>query len=211
MSEFPKAQMKRLRQETYEPRKRPKTASLIEAVKRNDVKEVKQLLNAGADVHAENNYALHCASVGGHAEMVSLLLNAGADVHASGDSNLQLASMYGHVEVVSLLLDAGADVHAFFDLALGRASLTGHSNVVALLLNAGADVHTFDDNSLHIASSYRHVGVCYLLLSVGANPEKCSKEMLVKVKEHVCSRLMDSVDLPTCLNNDIICKFLIGY
>ena len=50
----------------------------------------------------------------------------------------------------------------------------------------------------------------FLLLSAGANPEKCSKKMLTKVKEHVCLQMND-IDLPTCLKKNTICKFLIGY
>ena len=153
--------------------------SLIEAVERNDVKAVIKLLTNGIDVHFADDFLLWMASFHGHVEMISLLLNAGADVHAENDHALQLASQKGHVEVVALLLNAGADVHAENDHALQLASQKGHVEVVSLLLNAGA------------------------------NPEKCSKEMLVKVKEHVCSQLMD-IDLPTCLKNTI-CKILIGY
>ena len=152
--------------------------SLIEAVKRNDVKEVERLMTAGSSVQID--YSLRLASENGHVEVVSLLLNVGADVHTRDDFALHLASYFGHAKVVALLLDAGADVHAESDLALRWASEKGHVEVVYLLLNASAD------------------------------PEKCSKEMLAKVKTCVCSQL-NSVDLPTCLKNNVICNFLIGY
>ena len=201
--------MKRSRQETYEPRKRPKITSLIEAVERNYVKGVKESLDDGADLHTYDDYALRWASKNGNAEVVSLLLNVGANVHARDDYALRWASEKGHVEVVSLLLDDGANVHANDDCALRWASEQGHAEVVSLLLNVGANVNVDDDYVLRLASYNEDVEVCYLFLSSGANPEKCSKEMLAKVKERVCSQLMD-IDLPTCLKNNVICDFLIG-
>jgi ankyrin repeat protein len=71
----------------------------------NGRKEVVQLLlNAGADVHAEDDLAIRLASVRGHTEVVQLLLNAGADVHARNDEAIRLASKWGRTEVVQLLL-----------------------------------------------------------------------------------------------------------
>lgn len=70
----------------------------------------------------------------GHTEVVRLLLNAGADVHAGDDFALREASENGHTEVVQLLLNAWADVHAKDDFALRYASALGHAEVVQLLL-----------------------------------------------------------------------------
>ena len=113
------------------------------------------------------------------------------------------------VKAVIKLLTNGIDVHFADDFLLWMASFHGHVEMISLLLNAGADVHAENDHALQLASQKGHVEVVSLLLNAGANPEKCSKEMLVKVKEHVCSQLMD-IDLPTCLKNTI-CKILIGY
>ena len=77
--------------------------------------------------------ALINASRRGHTEAVKSLINAGADVHANNNEALQWASANGHIEVVKLLLDAGADVHAKNDLALRWANEEGHTKVVKLL------------------------------------------------------------------------------
>ena len=69
----------------------------------------------------------------GKADYVQYLLDAGANVHAENDYALQWASDNGHEKVVKLLLDAGADVHAEDDLALRWASHNGHEKVVKLL------------------------------------------------------------------------------
>ena len=89
----------------------------------------------------EKNKVLINASKRGHTEMVKVLIDAGADVHVENDWALQWASYYGHIEVVKLLLDAGADVHAKNDLALRYASANGHIEVVKLLLDAGASIN----------------------------------------------------------------------
>ena len=57
--------------------------------KYNQVDFVRYLLSKGADVHANNDYALQWASENGHEQVVKLLLDAGADVHARNDAALQ--------------------------------------------------------------------------------------------------------------------------
>jgi len=64
---------------------------------------VKLLLEQGADVHAENDYALRWAAINGHTKVVKLLLEQGADVHVRDDLALRCAAEYGHTEVVKLL------------------------------------------------------------------------------------------------------------
>lgn len=71
----------------------------------------KILLDAGADVHSDNDYALRFASGNGQTEVVKMLLKAGADIHAEKDYALRFASRNRYNDVVKLLLDAGADIH----------------------------------------------------------------------------------------------------
>ena len=81
------------------------------------------------------NNELIWASGNGHIEVVRELIRAGANVHARDDYALRYASKYGHIEVVRELLRAGADVHACDDYALRWASYHGHIEVVQLLKN----------------------------------------------------------------------------
>ena len=69
---------------------------------------VAQLLAAGADVHAFNDYALRGAARNGHPAVVAQLLAAGADVHANNDYALRWAAENGYQAVVAQLLAAGA-------------------------------------------------------------------------------------------------------
>lgn len=70
------------------------------------------MLDAGADVHAQEDWALQWAAERGDEKIVKLLLSAGADVHAWDDGPLRAACWHDRPEVVKLLLAAGADVDA---------------------------------------------------------------------------------------------------
>jgi hypothetical protein len=81
----------------------------------------------------EKDRILTVVSIYGYANTVKKLLDAGADVHTDNDIALRLASRYGHLEVVKILLDAGADVHAKDNEALRWAKYKGHTEIVELL------------------------------------------------------------------------------
>ncbi len=74
----------------------------------------KLLLEAGADVHVENDAALRSAAHKGHLEVCKLLLENGANIHAIKDSILYLAAQENHLEVCKLLLKNGADLTILF-------------------------------------------------------------------------------------------------
>jgi len=123
----------------------------------------------GADVHVDNDYALHCASHYGHLPVVQFLVQHGADVHANSDVALCWASKNGHLAVVQFLVQHGADVHADNDWALRLASMNGHLPVVEFLVQHGADVHADNDYALRWASNNGHLPVVEFLVQHGAN------------------------------------------
>jgi len=147
-------------------------------------------IQAGVNVHADNDQALRWASGHGHAECVRLLLDAGADVHVHDDQPLFLASKNGHTECVLLLLQAGADVHAYYDVALRTASCYGQAECVRLLLQAGADVHAGDNTALITASCYGHAECVRLLLKAGADVHAQDDEALSLATEHGHTEVM---------------------
>lgn len=86
-----------------------------QAVKRGDVRTVRDLLAAGTDPDARDRYGqtgLMLAAYAGHRKVVEALIEAGArlDVVAKfGMSALMMAIVGGQVEVARLLAQAGAD------------------------------------------------------------------------------------------------------
>ncbi|MFQ5681930.1 MAG: ankyrin repeat domain-containing protein [Candidatus Binatia bacterium] len=88
---------------------------LLTATKHDDLKTVKNLLQAGVnpDVHdAAHNTALIFACRDGHLEIVEALIHSGATVNwvdGEGVTPLILASFRGHVAIAKFLLDHGAD------------------------------------------------------------------------------------------------------
>jgi ankyrin repeat protein len=129
------------------------------------------LLEHGADVHANGDYALRTAAGNGHKAVCRLLIEHGADVHAGDEIALRWASISGHEAVCRLLLEHGADVHANDGDALLKAADNGREDVCRLLLEHGADVHARDDGALRWASISGHEAVCRLLIEHGAGGE----------------------------------------
>jgi rhodanese-related sulfurtransferase len=99
---------------------------------------VKELLAAGADIHAVNadgNQALWLACVGEITENMQLLIDAGVDVqhiNVNAATPLMFAASSGRAKAVATLLAAGAD--PLFDTDLGLTALDMASSVECLNL-----------------------------------------------------------------------------
>lgn len=155
--------------------------SLHDAVYRDDVPLVKQLLAQGADAAATNRYGiapLLLACGNGDSEMVALLLAAGADPNASGpggETALMNAARTGKAQPVSFLLKAGADVNAkerHRQTATMWAAAEGHTEVVKMLIQAGADFKTPVDSGftpLTFAVREGHQDTALALIDAGAD------------------------------------------
>ena len=76
-----------------------------QAVKDNDIKNVKLLLNDSmVDPSAADNYAIRWASYKGQLDVVKLLLNdPRVDPSDSNNQAIRVASDQGHIDVVKLL------------------------------------------------------------------------------------------------------------
>jgi hypothetical protein len=134
-----------------------------------DLAALQELVEQGADIHADHEQALLFAANNGHSELVRFLLDHGADIHAKDDLALQWTVDNGHLEIVRLLLDRGADLHAENDIALEWAAEGGRLEIVRLLLDHGADIAAEDSLALLVAAENGHTAIVQLLLERGAD------------------------------------------
>ena len=74
-----------------------------EAVDRGMLPVVKYLVEAGANVRADDDYVLRWAAHNGHLEVVKYLVSVGADVRARHDWALRYAANNCHTAVVDYL------------------------------------------------------------------------------------------------------------
>ena len=114
-------------------------SKVIEAVKNNDLENIKRLVEQGANLHADDEEALQWAAEKGHLEVVKYLLERGANLRACVGWALRWAARNGHLKVVEYLLEKGANLHAENDHALRLAAGKGHLEVVKYLLEQGAE------------------------------------------------------------------------
>lgn len=146
----------------------------------NSARDIKNLLNAGADVNGKNNEdynSLMYASYNGNIDVVKILLDAGADVNAKnkdGDTALTLTTELlrnpeKRNEIISTLLNRGADVDAKDNMnntALIIATRRGYKDLVKILLDAGADVNVqTNDNEtpLILANDFEYPEIVELI------------------------------------------------
>ena len=81
-------------------------SSLCWAAYRGKARRVKNLLAAGANVHANQDDALHSAVCSGDVETMKVLLEAGADVHQGQDWALWRAQIRHDTEALKVVREA---------------------------------------------------------------------------------------------------------
>jgi len=154
--------------------------ALSEAAWNGDIKRIKLLLLAGADVNScvsEGGCPLITASSGGQTETVRFLLDKGGNINIrneNGRTALTDAVYNNHIATVRLLLSRGADVNARADgyTLLDRASHKGQTEVASLLLANGAGSNGDSDVALRIAIINHHPEIVKLLLDKGIDVNK---------------------------------------
>jgi len=124
--------------------------SLMQAVKANDVAQVRRLIAQDLDVNAAD---------------------------AAGDVPLIMAAYLGHTEITGLLLEAGADVTAVDPgmkaTALHAAAYAGRTEPAKLLIEYGVDVDAQGPyngyTALHDAIWQNNVETARLIVEAGAS------------------------------------------
>lgn len=166
------------------------------AVYDQDVDRVKELIRAGADVNASNNYganAMQLAAEVAHRELLKMLLDAGADVDSpnpEGQTALMLVARTGDIEAAGLLINAGASVDAREQwgqqTALMWATARRHPAMMELLITEGADINARSavrDYNSHVTAEGRAKrldsgGLTPLMYAVRENCKACVEVLI---------------------------------
>ena len=123
------------------------TAKLFTAVKANNVNQVNEAIEAGANIDTQgaNRYtALMFAARDGRTAIAKALIDKGANVNTQGKykyTALIYAARYDHPAIVKALITGGANVNArdkYRLTALSHAVRAGDSRAEAILREAGA-------------------------------------------------------------------------
>lgn len=119
-----------------------KATPLMLAVRLAPPALVRELLAAGADIHAENadgNQALWLACVGENAKNVALLIDAGAEiqhVNCTGATPLMFSASSGRARAVAQLLAADADPLLETSLGLSALDMASTEECLTLMRDA---------------------------------------------------------------------------
>lgn len=162
---------------------------LIESAEQGNTEQVRQLLQAGANIDAtdeQGRTAVMAATYRNHVDTVDALIQAGADINIR-DHQLNNVFLYagaeGMLDILRLAIDADADVtltNRFGGTALIPASDRGHVEIVQELLTR-TDVDVNHINNLNWTAlleavilgdgSENYQRIVKLLLDHGADPE----------------------------------------
>ncbi len=110
---------------------------------------------------------LMCAVENNNERAVQDLLNAGADVHANHDIAVGVAASKGFTSLTRLLVIEGADFRASNNLALREAAKNGHCTTVQYLLFMGADASDCDSYAILIAVEKENTKMVQMFLEAG--------------------------------------------
>lgn len=162
--------------------------NLIDAISRNSIESVREILDNGADVNAHNpaNFyaaihyaATHCAATDcQNRYRLKLLIEYGADIHAltrGGSTALHVASGSNNIAIAELLIDLGLNIHTRNNpgqTPLHTAARAGSVHCMEMLLKRGAliDAKTnLNRTALHLAAEKGLIDAVMCLLENNAD------------------------------------------
>lgn len=97
----------------------------------------KYLYENGADITAQDDYAVRWAAKNGHLEIVRYLYEKGTNIMAKNNYAVRLAACNGHLEVVRYLYEKGAYIIEGSIWTVKQATKNGHTDVVEYLREMG--------------------------------------------------------------------------
>ena len=154
---------------------------LLEKIKPGaSVKEIRGLIEEGADINAKNkcgDTALTLGARGGHTEICLALIEEGADIEVQGGygyTALIWAAGGGDTKIAKALIDKGANIEVQSEngcTALMTAARNGHTEMVNILIDKGANIEAKNNNSQTVlmSATYGHADICLALIGKGAD------------------------------------------
>lgn len=144
---------------------------LIAAVKKNNIKKVGILIDAGADINAQDkdgSTTLHIATLRGHTDIVRILIATGANPNARNRNDstaLHLVAsslLRDRTNIALILIKNGADINArddYGETALHKAARAGYTEIALALIASRADLTIQNQDgktALNIACRLKH-------------------------------------------------------
>lgn len=154
--------------------------SLIEAARLGRLQNVRNFIQAGANINAREHFGwtpLIKAAQAGHNQVVHELIQAGANVNSRemhGATPLMYAASEGHLQVVRELIRAGANVNARDNNGMSPlmyAIIEDQLQIIRVLIRWGANLNARNNRGLTallVAAIEEHPQVVRELLKAGA-------------------------------------------
>jgi len=176
------------------------------AVYSNKIEQVRYLLQCGASVNYQNDFAIRCSAGRGNLELVKLLTEAGANIHAKNNIPLRRSAENGHLDVVKYLLESGANRHIINRNMIYTIVINGHLNILKFLAENGFE---FQKNDLLSASAvYGKLDIVKYFIEVGANVNTITEQHVENILERgyleVMKTLVDAGLKIPILNSDVL-------
>ncbi|KAJ3056281.1 hypothetical protein HK097_007493 [Rhizophlyctis rosea] len=157
-----------------------------------DLEYTKYLLEAGGDVHVDDDAALVRACYNGHLDVVQYLISKGADVNAHNYLSLKGACSGGFVEIVRLLLAEGAHVASTptwqQEKFVYRAVKGGSVKILQMIIDNGIEIARDLFWALPDAAQWGHMDILRFLLACdGAQPTSLLRDCIHKA--YLCRRI----------------------
>lgn len=106
------------------------------ACRRGNLELAKYLVEKGAYVHTESEYALVYSIINNHMNVVKYLVEEkNADITVHGNETLREAVKYNRLDIVKYLVERGIDFRQHDNLALRSATQSGYTEIADYLRN----------------------------------------------------------------------------
>lgn len=164
---------------------------LLLACKEGDIKEVKRLIEEGADVNG-TSYPPWCkysdpyspidtASHYGHLDIVKYLVGIGADVSSDRNYPLRVAIKHGYTDMVKYLVSEGCDISVLDSWGITMPFAEGDFEMVKLLVEYGVDLMIDNGHPFRLACKNNRFEVVKYLIETGLKVTSNANEVYQSV------------------------------